>query len=237
MTTLTVPETVAAAPAETKPAIAAPSRPVSAEPERADADGIVRLHLAPLGIDHRAPDFPSLFIAFCEQNDLYEMEVNADGELLILPMTGYYGNKYELYMATVLANWELANGGSASSQTVRFRLPSGEFLGPDAAWITQERYDALPAEQKHTVIEGAPDFVVEIHSRTDNLRYLQRKMELWMAGGARLGWLIDARNRQVYIYRAGPTEPQLLDDPEALDGADVLPGFTFPVRRYIFDLE
>ena len=53
----------------------------------------------------------------------------------------------------------------------------------------------------------------------------------------RLGWLIDARNRRVYIYRAGQNEPQLLDNPETLDGENVLPGFTFPVRRYIFDLE
>ena len=219
-----------------KPKTTVPA-PTPDAPTIAEPDGTIRLRLAPLGIDHRAPDFPAQFIAFCEQNDLYEMEVNADGELLLLPMTGYYGNKYELYMSTTLAIWELDNGGSASSQTVRFRLPSGEIRGPDAAWITQERYDALPLAQKETVIEGAPDFVVEIRSRTDNLRPLQRKMELWMAGGARLGWLIDARRRRVYIYRIGQPEPQLLDNPETLDGEDVLPGFAFPVRQYIFDLE
>ena len=198
--------------------------------------GAVCLNLSALGINHRAADFPARFIEFCEQNDLYEMEVTAAGELLILPMTGYRGNKEELYMATILANWELVNGGSASSQTVRFRLPSGEIRGPDAAWITQERFDALPEDQWQTVVEGAPDFVVEIRSRTDALRPLQDKMVLWMEGGARLGWLIDARNRRVYIYRAGQTDPQLLNDPETLDGEDVLPGFSFPVRQYIFDL-
>ena len=164
------------------------------------------------------------------------MEVTAEGELLILPMTGYRGNKWELYMATFLANWEIANGGSASSQTVRFRLPSGAVLGPDAAWITQERFDALPERERDTIIEGAPDFVVEIRSRTDDLRPLQNKMAAWMAGGVRLGWLIDARRRQAHIYRAGQPEPQLLDDPETLDGENVLPGFSFPVRQYIFDI-
>ena len=199
-------------------------------------DGAVVLRLAALGIDHRAEDFPARFIAFCEQNDRYEMEVNAVGELLILPMTGYRGNKQELYMSTFLANWELVNGGSASSQTVRFRLPSGAVLGPDAAWITQERFDTLPEPERETIIEGAPDFVVEIRSRTDNLRPLLNKMALWMAGGVHLGWLIDARQRQVYVYRAGHAEPQLLDDPEMLDGEGVLPGFSFPVRQYIFDI-
>ena len=199
-------------------------------------DGAIVLRLAALGIDHRADDFTERFIAFCEQNDLYEMEITAEWELLVLPMTGYRGNKQELYMSTFLANWEIANGGSASSQTVRFRLPSGAVLGPDAAWITQERLDALPERERETIIEGVPDFVVEIRSRTDSLRPLQNKMAEWMAGGVRLGWLIDARQRQVHIYRAGQTEPQLLEDPETLDGEDVLPGFAFPVQQYIFDI-
>ncbi len=199
-------------------------------------EGTIVLRLAALGVDHRSVDFPERFIAFCEQNDLYEMEVTAEGELLILPMTGYRGNKWELYMATFLANWEIVNGGSASSQTVRFRLPSGAVLGPDAAWITQGRLEALPDNERETIIEGAPDFVVEIRSRTDNLRPLQNKMAQWMEGGVRLGWLIDARLRQVHVYRAGQPEPQLLDDPETLDGEDVLPGFTFPVRQYIFNV-
>ena len=199
--------------------------------------GAICLRLAPLGIDHRAADFPTRFIEFCEQNDLYEMEVNADGELIILPMTGFRGNRHESYLNHFLTGWEIEHGGVGASQSSRFRLPSGEIRGPDAAWITQERYDARPEQQRLTIIEGAPDFVVEIRSRTDNLAPLQRKMDLWMAGGVRLGWLIDTRNRQVHIYRAGQAAPEVLDDPETLDGGDVLAGFAFPVRQYVFDLE
>ena len=47
---------------------------------------------------------------------------------------------------------------------------------------------------------------------------------------------IDSRNRRVYVYRAGRTEREVLDDPEQLDGGRALPGFVFPVRQYIFDL-
>ena len=216
--------------------IDAAAPPVPDDAGMAEPAGTIRLKLAALGIDHRASDFPVQFIEFCEQNDLYEMEVNAAGELLILPMTGYRGNKQENYMNHFLVGWELANGGSASSQTVRFRLPSGEIRGPDAAWITQERFDALSEDEWNRIVEGAPDFVAEIRSRTDDLPPLRNKMSLWMAAGARLGWLIDTRSRQVYIYRAGQTEPEVLDNPEALDGEDVLPGFVFPVRQYVFDL-
>lgn len=103
--------------------------------------------------------------------------------------------------------------------------------------MTQERYDALPSEQRDRIIEGAPDFIVEIRSRTDDLRPLQDKMQIWMTGGARLGWLIDTPNRCVYVYRTAQGEPEALEDPETLYGEDLLPGFAFPVRRYVFDLE
>ena len=60
-------------------------------------------------------------------------------------------------------------------------------------------------------------------------------MRLYIQNGALLGWLIDARNRRVYIYRAGRPEPEAVDNPAILSGEDVLPGFTFEVARWIFD--
>ena len=199
--------------------------------------GSVVLRLDALGMDFRAAGFPSRFIEFCEANDDYEMEINEAGELVILPMVGFRGNRRENYLNAFMCHWEIANGGVSASQSSRFRLASGAIRGPDAAWITQERYDAATEEERETVFPGAPDFVVEIRSRTDNLAPLQRKMQLWMDGGARLGWLIDPPNRRVYIYRAGQAEPEALEDPETLDGEDVLPGFSFGVRQYIFDMQ
>ena len=57
-----------------------------------------------------------------------------------------------------------------------------------------------------------------------------------MDNGAKLGWLIDPIERTVHVYRAGADEPELLPDPETLDGEGVLPGFTFAVRELIFEL-
>ena len=149
-----------------KPATESVAATVGSDVERT---GAICLRLESLGIDHQADDFPAQFIEFCEQNNLYEMEVNAQGELIILPMTGHRGNRHESYLNHFLTGWEIEHGGVASSQSSRYRLPSGEIRGPDAAWITQERYDALPEQQRLTIIESAPDFVVEIRSRTDDL--------------------------------------------------------------------
>jgi len=62
------------------------------------------------------------------------------------------------------------------------------------------------------------------------------KMREYMDNGAQLGWLIDPLERTVRVYRAGFCEPELLADPEVLDGEETLPGFTFAVRELIFDL-
>ena len=215
----------------------APTQAPTTGDDSAEPPGAIRLRLDALGVDFRADDFPTRFIDFCVANDDYEMEVNEAGELVILPMVGFRGNRHETEMGIELGIWRRANGGISASQTSRFRLPTGAIRGPDAAWIPQERYDTATDEEKETVIVGAPDFVVEIRSISDNLRPLQRKMQIWMDGGARLGWLIDPRSRRVYVYRNGQPEPEILENPETLDGEDILPGFSFDVRQYIFDLQ
>lgn len=49
-------------------------------------------------------------------------------------------------------------------------------------------------------------------------------MEEYRANGARLGWLLDAVGRQVYVYR--PDAPvERLDNPPQLSGDPVLPAF------------
>ena len=213
--------------AETEPA----SEPDLASPLL----GELRLNLSALGINHLAPDFGERFCLFAADNPLWQFEISAAGELIIMPMTGSASSGDEGEIIIVLGNWRLENGGYSYPSTAGFRLPSGAIRAPAAAWITQQRYDNLTLSEHRGVINGAPDFVVEIRSRTDRLPPFLAKMAEWIAAGARLGWGIDPRQRRAYIYRPHQDEPEILDNPETLSGEDVLPGFTFPVRRLIFD--
>ena len=62
-----------------------------------------------------------------------------------------------------------------------------------------------------------PELVVEILSPSDSLRQLKEKMEEFIANGAKLGWLIDSKKRQVHVYR--PNRPvEVLDAPATLSG-------------------
>ena len=213
---------------------AAADAPTDPEPEL-PLVGELRLNLKALGVDHLAEDFGERLCQLSGDNPGWQFEYSAQGELIIMAPPGSESSAAEGEVIGPLYIWRTANGGMSYPSSVGFRLPSRAIRIPDAAWITQERYDNLTPSERRGTIDGAPDFVVEVRSNTDRLPPFLAKMREWMDGGARLGWGIDRQNRQVYLYRAGHAEPELLEDPETLSGEDILSGFTFHVRSLIFD--
>ena len=219
-----------------KPADGAPAAaqaPAVAAPPPFPLAGSLRLNLTALGVDGCAPDFGEQLCQLTSDNHPYNFEFSAQGELIIMAPSGWESNIGEKGINAPLFYWCLAHGGFDASPTVMFHLPGGARYMPDAAWITQERYEALLAGEYMGTIDGAPDFVVEVRSRTDNPAEGLAKMREWMDGGARLGWYLDPYETRAYIYRPGQSV-MILDNPETLSGEDVLPGFTFDVRRLIF---
>ena len=207
--------------------------PPPAKPPDLPLAARLHLNLSALGIDPTAPDFGERLCQLSQDNHPYDFEISAQGELIVMPPSGWDSGINEVKVSASVGNWQDANGGMSFASTVMFNLPSGARYMPDAAWITQQRYEQLRAGEYRSAIDGAPDFVVEVRSRTDNLADGLAKMQEWMDGGARLGWYLDPYQTRAYIYRRGqPME--ILDDPETLSGEDVLPGFVFEVRRLIF---
>ena len=95
--------------------------------------------------------------------------------------------------------------------------------------MSRERWDALTLEEQESFAPLCPDFVAELRSKTDSLPKLQDKICDFMKNGARLGWLIDPKNQQVEIYRAGQ-DVEILERPGQLSGEDVLPGFVLNLK-------
>ena len=165
----------------------------------------------------------------------FNLELTNKGELVISPMVNLDGLAAEFQLAGTLFNYTEANGGFAAGANANMRFPDGSRIRPDALWLSPAQVAAMPPVAAGGAITVCPAFVAEIVSETNTLPPLQRKMEQYIANGALLGWLIDPYQRRVYIYRPGvPVET--LDDPEAVSGEDVMPGFVFEVRRRIFAL-
>lgn len=177
--------------------------------------------------------FVDLYIA--NEDRGLDLEMTGEGELIISPMVNRGGLRAEFQLAGALYRWEEEHGGEAAGANANTSFPDGSRIRPDALWLSPEQVATLPPASADRPITLCPAFVAEILSGTDTLPPLQRKMEIYMANGAQLGWLIDPYRRQVHVYRAGENV-ETLDDPETLSGDPVMPGFVFEVRQRIFTL-
>ncbi len=173
------------------------------------------------------------FEKFCEDNADFRIEMTKEGEMTIMmPMIPSGGNK-EFELSGQFAAWvKTDNTGMGFSPSSVFTLPNGAKRSPDVSWIRHERWEALSDEQKNTFTRICPDFVVELRSKTDRLKPLQKKMSEYIENGAQLGWLIDPREKKVHIYRPGaPVE--ILDKPKEISGEPLLKGFTLKLDGII----
>ena len=98
---------------------------------------------------------------------------------------------------------------------------------PDVAFVSAERAPA--GRQVLGADEAVPDLAVEIRSPTDPASQVREKARMWLDHGVRLLWVVWPESRTVDVYRPGERVATLTKD-GALDGHDVLPGFTCPVR-------
>ena len=171
------------------------------------------------------------FFEFCQINRDLQIERNKSGEVLIMPPTGgTTGNRSGSIFAQ-LYNWTEQDGtGICFDSSTGFKLSVGD-KSPDASWMKLERWNALSEEQQDKFVPICPDFVVELRSPSDNLKPLQEKMAEYMREpGVKLGWLIDRKNRRVYIYRPGLPE-ECLENPATISGDPVLPGFVLNMSK------
>ncbi len=165
------------------------------------------------------------FFQLCQANRDLRFERAATGELIIMPPTGGETGNRNAGLTAQLWFWnDKSRLGIVFDSSTCFKLPNGADRSPDAAWIKLERWHTLTPEQKEKFPPICPDFVIELLSPSDSLKVAQEKMREYRDNGAKLGFLINRKSRQVEIYRIGK-EVEVLESPVSLSGEDVLPGF------------
>jgi Uma2 family endonuclease len=171
------------------------------------------------------------FYQLCISNPEQPLELTNEGVLIAMSPVGGESGKREMRLGSQLFNWnEETELGEVFSSSTIFKLPLGSQRSPDAAWVENSRWATLTPEQQKKFPPIAPDFVIELRSESDRLADLQEKMLEYKANGVRLGLLIDPKGRQVEIYRID-REVEILENPEAIDCNDILPGFTLELQK------
>jgi Uma2 family endonuclease len=175
------------------------------------------------------------FYQLCITNPDLNIERSAEEILIFMsPVGGDSGNR-EMELGIDLGSWNRQTKlGKVFSSSTIFKSPGGGDRSPDSAWIESSRWQALTSEQRQKFPPIAPDFVIELRSRTDSPAMLQEKMEEYMSSDVKLGWLFNPPDQQVEIYRQGQAK-EMRSLPTQLSGEAVLPGFTLQVDLFTDD--
>ena len=81
----------------------------------------------------------------------------------------------------------------------------------------------------------APDLAAQVISPSEPRAYTDRKIAQYLDAGVRLVWQIDPRRGDVAVYTPNGAVTRLVPG-DALDGRDVVPGFTMSVAELFADV-
>jgi Uma2 family endonuclease len=99
-------------------------------------------------------------------------------------------------------------------------------LAPAAAFVRGNPSDGL-SEGYH---QGPPDLVIELVCPSEQPNHLDVKVSEWLAAGCPTIVVVNPRRRTAMVYRSRSDIVELTED-DVLDGGDVVPGWTLPLRE------
>ncbi len=99
-------------------------------------------------------------------------------------------------------------------------------LSPDVAFISKDH----PQSEGDGFYDHAPDLAVEVISPSEHAADIDLKTQKYLEYGTKLVWVIYPKTQRIVVYSSGMQSGSTVDINGTLDGGDVLPGFTLPVR-------
>jgi Uma2 family endonuclease len=102
---------------------------------------------------------------------------------------------------------------------------------PDVMFIAKNRLDTYKQktpdwDTKPFIL--VPDLVVEVVSPNDSFTKINRKIVNYLNDGVRLIWIVDPQQRNITVHMQD-LAIRMVSEEGALDGFDVLPGFSLAV--------
>lgn len=163
-------------------------------------------------------------------DDGYRYEL-VKGELIKMAPTGHKHGIVTMHLAGPLHQYvkdsNLGEVYGAESGFVVFQNPD-TVRAPDVAFVRRERIESAGEVKSYWI--GAPDLAVEVVSPGDTVGEVEEKVAEWLAGGARMVWVVSPKLHTVTVYRS-LTAIVTLTEKDKLDGADVVPGFQMNVAE------
>jgi Uma2 family endonuclease len=128
------------------------------------------------------------------------------------------------------------NLGLVTGESGMIELFAGVVRIPDVAYVSWARIPGgrVPNEP---VPHLAPDLAVEVLSVSNTPGEMARKRREYFEAKVRMVWEVDPRPRTVAVYVRDGAPLMVLTEDQTLDGRDVLPGFSLPLRELFAELD
>jgi Uma2 family endonuclease len=160
------------------------------------------------------------------EDRLYEL---IDG-VLVEKIMGYQEGFLAATLIRLLGNFAEENElGAVNGADGTVRLMPGLVRIPDVSFVS---WSKLPGGMvpKTPIPNLVPDLAIEVLSEGNSDEEMERKLKDYFFSGVKLVWYVDSEKRCVSVYTSPETCVQL-DEKQTLDGGEVLPGFTLPLRK------
>lgn len=130
---------------------------------------------------------------------------------------------------TVFVKHAHAGGVFAAETGFKVTTDPDTVRAPDIAFVSRER---MPPPDDTGYPALAPDLVVEVLSPGDRPGEVLAKVADWLSAGTRVVWVVEPQRRLARVYRQDGSET-IVTAEGALDGEDVLPGFSCPLASIL----
>ena len=153
-----------------------------------------------------------------------------DGELKKMAPAGHVHGKTGIQVTLPLAQYVAAKGlGQVYAAETGFilRCDPDTVRAPDVSFVCHERVRAVGDTAGYW--PGAPDLAIEVVSPSDRYGDIEEKVFEWLGAGTLMVVVVNLGTRSVTVYRSR-SEIVSLTHGDILDGGDVVPGWSMPVR-------
>ncbi len=164
----------------------------------------------------------------------WQMEL-VEGQIIVMGPSDYESEEIGTRLSTFLNIWVMSRKlGRVTGSSAGFILPSIEegdsakrnLRAPDVSFVRADRLK----KTKRDFVEMVPDLMVEVKSKTDRIKPIEEKIQLFLQLGSTVGILIDPDKLTVTVYRLNQA-PVMLQSADTLTLPELLPGWELEVSE------
>lgn len=149
---------------------------------------------------------------------------------LVEKTVGAYESRVAAILIQLIANYlDEHRLGAVLGESAMLRLAPGLVRIPNVSFIASEQFPE-GRMTREPIANLHPDLAVEVLSRGNTKKEMDRKLKEYFRSGSRMVWYIDSKSGTAQVY-SSPRKMTKIPRDGTLEGGKLLPGFSLSLRE------